>query len=216
MVRDAEMYSPWSSPPASVLVPAFAPAVTRIDPGTNVTPVGSTSLRTTAVEVSKPLLMTLIVYSSVSPRRTAPPVWLFRSATVFVVVERSGRTVAIDVTKAPIRTGSWLVFALMVALVSPDMTPVVTLMTSMSTPLMLSASPVSCGRSPAFETAVPRYERVPLKNLLFGLTASVTALPFQSSWLAPVEWPKYATTADLGVEAAGRDLEPGDRHRRGR
>ena len=54
-----------------------------------------------AVDVSKPLLMTLIVYSSVSPRRTAPPAWLTRSATVFVLVERSGRTVAIDVTNAP-------------------------------------------------------------------------------------------------------------------
>jgi hypothetical protein len=172
------------------LVPALAPAVTRIDPGTKVTPVGSTSLRTTAVDVSKPLLMTLIVYSSVSPRRTAPPEWLARSATVLVLVERSGRTVAMEVMNAPIRTGSLLVLAPTVALVSPDMTPEVTLMMSMSTPLMLSEAPVSCGRSPTLDTAAPRYDRVPLKNLLFGLTASLTALPFQSSWLAPVEWPK--------------------------
>ena len=57
-----------------------------------------------AVEVSKPLLMTVIVYSSVSPRSTAPPGWLFRSATVLVLVDRSGRTVAIEVMNAPIRT----------------------------------------------------------------------------------------------------------------
>ena len=33
-VREADRYSPWSSPLASVFVPALAPAVTRIDPGT--------------------------------------------------------------------------------------------------------------------------------------------------------------------------------------
>jgi hypothetical protein len=43
----------------------------------------------------------VIVYSSVSPARIAPPVWLVRSATDLVVVEKSGRVVAIDVTNAP-------------------------------------------------------------------------------------------------------------------
>jgi hypothetical protein len=33
-VRDAEMYSPWSSAAASVLAPALAPVVTWIEPGT--------------------------------------------------------------------------------------------------------------------------------------------------------------------------------------
>jgi hypothetical protein len=75
-VREAEMYSPWSSPVASVLMPVLAPDVTWIDPGTNVTPAGSTSFRTTPVAVSNPLLMTLIEYWSVSPRSTAPPLWL--------------------------------------------------------------------------------------------------------------------------------------------
>ena len=186
-VREPEMYSPWSSPAASLLVPALAPAVTRIEPGTNVMPAGSTSLSTMPVDVSKPLLMTLIVYSSVSPRSTAPPAWLTRSATVLVLVERSGRTVAMDVMNEPMMTGSLLVFAPTVALVLPGDTRLVTSMTSMSMPLMLSAVPASRGRSPAFETTTPREERVPLKNLFDGFTASDTALPFQSSWFAPFE-----------------------------
>jgi hypothetical protein len=33
-VRDAAMYSPWSSAVASVLAPALAPALTLSDPGT--------------------------------------------------------------------------------------------------------------------------------------------------------------------------------------
>jgi hypothetical protein len=102
-VRVAETYSPWSSPEASVLVPTFAPAVTRIDPPTNVKPVGRTSVRTTPVPVSKPTFVVVTVYSSVSPTRTAPPVWLLRSVTVFVVAEKSGRVVAIEVTNAPRR-----------------------------------------------------------------------------------------------------------------
>jgi len=32
-VREADRYSPWSSPVASVLVPAFGPDTIRIDPG---------------------------------------------------------------------------------------------------------------------------------------------------------------------------------------
>jgi hypothetical protein len=51
-VRDADTYSPWSSPVASVFVPVFAPAVTRMEPGTNVSPVGRTSVSTTPVPVS--------------------------------------------------------------------------------------------------------------------------------------------------------------------
>jgi hypothetical protein len=67
-------------------------------------------------------LTTLIVYSSVSPGSTAPPAWLFRFVTVFVLVERSGITVAIDVMNAPMSTGSLLVFAPRIALVSPGLT----------------------------------------------------------------------------------------------
>ena len=52
MVRDAAMYSPWSSPLASVFVPVFAPVVTWIEPETKVTPVGSTSVSTTPVPES--------------------------------------------------------------------------------------------------------------------------------------------------------------------
>ena len=65
------------------------------------TPVGNTSVSTMAVPVSWPLFVTVIVYWSVSPARTAPPVWLFRSLTVLVVVEKSGFTVAIEVMKPP-------------------------------------------------------------------------------------------------------------------
>ena len=159
--------------------------------------------------MSKPLLMTVIVYSSVSPRSTAPPAWLFRSATVLVLVDRSGRTVAIDVTNAPIRTGSLLVFAPTVALVSPGATPLVTLMTSMSTPLMLSAAPVSCGRSPAFETAAPRYERVPLKNLFDRVhrVGDRAAVPEQLARAVRVA--EVRDHADLGV--VGCRSAPGTR-----
>ena len=101
-------------------------------------------------------MIAVIVYSSVSPRRTAPPAWLVRSATVLVLVERSGITVAIDVTIAPRITGSLLVLAETVALVLPGATRLVTSMTSMSTALMLSDAPVNRGRSPAFETTAPR------------------------------------------------------------
>ena len=174
-VREAETYSPWSSALASVLVPTLAPDVTRIDPGTNVTPAGSTSASATPVAVSNPLLMTLIVYSRVSPRSTAPPLWLTRSATVLLLVDSSGRMVAIEVMNEPITYASTLVFAPTVALVSPGDTRAVTSTTSMSTLLMLSLVPASRGRSPLLETALPRYEREPLKNLFDGFTASDTA-----------------------------------------
>jgi hypothetical protein len=65
-------YSPWSLSVASVFVPGFAPERIWIDPGTNVRPVGSASLRTTFVAVSFPWLLAAIVYWIVSPGRTAP------------------------------------------------------------------------------------------------------------------------------------------------
>ncbi len=143
-------------------MPVFAPAVTWIDPDTNVTPVGNASVSTMAVPVSWPLFGTVIVYCSVSPGSTAPPVWLFRSVTVVVVVEKSGFTVAIDVTKPPTMYESSFVDAVTVALVSPGLTNDVTFSTSRSIPLMLFTSPVVRGRSPAFETRAPRYVCVPL------------------------------------------------------
>jgi hypothetical protein len=84
-------------------VPVFAPAVTRIEPVTNVRPVGRTSLMKTPVPVSKPTFVVVTVYSSVSPARIAPPVCAVRSVTVFIVAEKSGRVVAIEVTNAPRR-----------------------------------------------------------------------------------------------------------------
>jgi hypothetical protein len=103
IVRVAETYSPWSSPAASVFVPTLSPAVTRSEPGTKVRPAGRTSVSTTPVPVSKPTLVVVIVYSSVSPARTAPPACALRSVTVFVVAEKSGFVVAMDVTKPPSR-----------------------------------------------------------------------------------------------------------------
>jgi hypothetical protein len=102
-VRLALRYSPWSSPVASVFVPVFGPAVTRIEPGTKVTPAGSTSLRIVFVAPSLPWFVAEIVYSSVSPGSTDPPACAFRSVTVFVAPPKSGLYVEIDVTKAPSR-----------------------------------------------------------------------------------------------------------------
>jgi hypothetical protein len=84
-------------------VPVFAPEVTLRDPATNVRPAGRTSVSTTPLPVSKPEFDVEIVYSSVSPGRTAPPVWGVRSATVFVVPEKLGLVVAIEVMNAPSR-----------------------------------------------------------------------------------------------------------------
>jgi hypothetical protein len=102
-VRDAPRYSPWSSLAASVLVPLFAPAVMRIDPGKKVRPLGTTSFSTTLVAASLPVLVALIVYSMMSPGRTAPPGWTVRSVTVFVAPLKSGLYVEMDVTNAPSR-----------------------------------------------------------------------------------------------------------------
>jgi hypothetical protein len=74
-----------------------------------------------------------------------------------------------------------LVEAVTVALVSPFFTYDVTSTTSRSTPLMLLMPPVSWGRSPAFETAVPLFERVELKKFAAGLTVFDSVLPFQAS-----------------------------------
>ncbi len=197
-VRDAAMYSPWSSAVASVLAPALAPVVTLSDPGTNVSPLASTSLSTTSVAVSKPVLITVIVYSSMSLASTAPPGWLVRLATVLLLVDRSGRVVATEVTKPPSANESWSVDTLTVALVWPCETLLVTSMTSMSMPLMLLAVPVSCGRSPAFDTAAPRYERELLKKSVAGLIASETTEPFHDSEsLLPRSSPRYAIAATL-------------------
>ena len=89
-VRDEEMYSPWSSPTASVLVPALAPDTIRIDPGTNVSPTGIGSFSTTLVAPSLPVLVAEIVYSTVSPGRTAPFGWLVMSETVLIAPLKSG------------------------------------------------------------------------------------------------------------------------------
>ena len=76
---------------------------------------------------------------------------------------------------------------MIVALVCPCETRAVRSTTSRSIPLMLRAPPVSCGRSPAFETATPRRERVPLKKLFAGFMASDSATPFHDSE-SPVSW----------------------------
>jgi hypothetical protein len=102
-VRDAARYSPWSSPVASVLVPAFAPEVTRIEPDTNVRPEGSASLSTTLVALSLPVLVAEIVYSTTSPGRTAPFGCDVRSAMVFVAPPKSGLYVEMEVMNAPRR-----------------------------------------------------------------------------------------------------------------
>jgi hypothetical protein len=155
-VRDADRYSPWSSRVTSVLVPMLAPPVTWIDPETNVSPLGSTSVRTTPVPVSWPVLETVTVYWRMSPGTTALPGWLLVSVTVVVDAEKSGFTVAIDVMNAPTTYESSLVEAVTVALVSPGFTSEVTFSTSRSMPLMLLALPVVCGRSPGVDTSAPR------------------------------------------------------------
>jgi hypothetical protein len=53
--------------------------------------------------------------------------------------------------------------------------------TSRSKLPILRAAPERRGRSPAFETAAPRLERVLLKKLFAGLSASESATPFQES-----------------------------------
>jgi hypothetical protein len=89
-VREPAMYSPWSSPAASVFVPMFGPAVTRIDPGTNVRPAGSTSLSTVFTAPSLPEFVAEIVYSIVSPGITAPPGCALRFVIVLVASPKSG------------------------------------------------------------------------------------------------------------------------------
>jgi hypothetical protein len=54
-------------------------------------------------------------------------------------------------------------------------------------PDTLRAPPVSRGRSPDVETAAPRYDRVPLKKLLEGLSAFESATPLNES-ASPVSW----------------------------
>jgi len=89
-VRDADTYSPWSSPVASVLVPTLAPVSTRIDPGTKLSPFGTTSFNTTLVAASLPVLVAEIVYSMTSPGSTAPFGCDVRSATVLMAPLKSG------------------------------------------------------------------------------------------------------------------------------
>jgi hypothetical protein len=74
-----------------------------------------------------------------------------------------------------------------VALVSPCTSSGLTLTTSKSMPEMLRAPPVSRGRSPAVDTAAPRYECVPLKKLFTGLSASESFVPLNDSE-SPVSW----------------------------
>ena len=145
-VREADKYSPWSSSVASVFVPTLAPLVTWIEPDTNVSPLGSTSVRTTLVPVSCPVFDTVTVYCRMSPGTTALPGWLFVSLTVVVDAEKSGLTVAIDVMNPPRLYESRWVVAVTVALVFPGLTSDVTFSTSMSRPLMLFTSPVVCGK----------------------------------------------------------------------
>jgi hypothetical protein len=102
-VREPERYSPWSSPEASVFVPMLGPDVTRIEPGTNVRPGGSTSFSTVLTAPSLPEFVAEIVYSIVSPGMTAPPGCEFRFVMVFVASPKSGLYVEIDVMKAPSR-----------------------------------------------------------------------------------------------------------------
>jgi hypothetical protein len=89
-VREPVRYSPWSSPVASVFVPVLAPAVTRIEPGTNVRPAGSTSFMTTFVAPSLPEFVAEIVYSIVSPGSTEPPGCTSTSVIVFGAPPKSG------------------------------------------------------------------------------------------------------------------------------
>jgi hypothetical protein len=100
-VRVPAMYSPWSSPVASVFVPVFAPAVMRIEPGTNESPAGMTSFMTVFVAPSLPEFVPEIVYSIVSPGRTAPFGCVLRFVNVFVALPKSGLNVEIDVMNAP-------------------------------------------------------------------------------------------------------------------
>jgi len=79
-VRVPPAYSAWSSPAASVFVPAFEPVITRL-PGTYVTLPGRGSVRITFFAPSLPLFLTTSSYSSVSPGTVAPP---FRSVTLLV------------------------------------------------------------------------------------------------------------------------------------
>jgi hypothetical protein len=102
-VRVAAMYSPWSSPVASVFVPTLGPVRIRMEPGTKVRPAGSTSLSTVPVAPSLPEFVPEIVYSIVSPGSTAPRGWELTSVSVFVVLPKSGLYVEIDVMNAPSR-----------------------------------------------------------------------------------------------------------------
>jgi hypothetical protein len=90
-----------------------------------------------------------------------------------------------------------------VAIVSPRMRRAVTSTTSRSMLLMLRGPPVRRGRSPAFDTAVPRYERVLLKKLFTGLRASESFVLLNDSE-SPVSWssPSYVTTPSLASKPA--------------
>lgn len=52
---------------------------------------------------------------------------------------------------------------------------------------ILLAAPVSCGKSPALETGLPKYERVLFITLLVGFCALLTLLPLNSNWSPALE-----------------------------
>src|SRR5262249_34773755 len=105
----------WSSPAASVMMPALAPDRIRSDPGTYVVLAGRGAGRTALPAGACPVLGTLTVDSGGSPGRLLPPV---RSATVLVAV-RFGANRSMLVAAAPGKYVSPVVVKVSVALVAP-------------------------------------------------------------------------------------------------
>ena len=85
-IRDAEMYSPWSSAKASVFKPAFGPDNICKVPGTKLVLISRVSITYVFIEVSEPMLTALILYSKISFAMIWPP---FKSV-IDTVALRSG------------------------------------------------------------------------------------------------------------------------------
>ena len=98
-VRDPAVYSPVSSPTASLTLVVVAPLVTLIDPGTRDTPAGSTSTTELSVAALAPWFLATMEYCRVSPSRTAAP--LEGVVTVLVVTTQAPEVTETSSTKLP-------------------------------------------------------------------------------------------------------------------
>ena len=89
--------------------------------------------------------------------------------------------------KPPTKYISLVEPVVMLAVVWPGLVHAETSKVSRSNPPILLAAPVSCGKSPALETGLPKYERVLFIILSVGFCALLTLLPLNSNWSPALE-----------------------------